>query len=139
MKFVPVFTSLIVIVFLLAFIILPKSSFSEIENRSLASFPELDWDDIKDGDYMSDVSTYLSDHFPLKNTFVNSKTQFEQHVLKMDCINNIYIGNLGWTVISSALCWYSQPMSMTSRLMVAENMDRCLRAFISSMMWRTSL
>ena len=40
MKFVPVFTSLIVIVFLLAFIVLPKSSFSEIENRSLASFPK---------------------------------------------------------------------------------------------------
>ena len=98
MKFVPVFTSLIVIVFLLAFIILPKSSFSEIENRSLASFPELDWDDIKDGDYMSDVSTYLSDHFPLKNTFVNSKTQFEQHVLKMDCINNIYIGKDGYRI-----------------------------------------
>ena len=50
-----------------------------------------------------------------------------------------WLSSLGWTVISSALCWYSQPMSMTSRLMVAENMDRCLRAFISSMMWRTSL
>ena len=54
MKFVPVFTSLIVIVFLLAFIILPKSSFSEIENRSLTEFPKLNLDDIKDGDYMSD-------------------------------------------------------------------------------------
>lgn len=98
MKFVPAFTSLIVIVFLLAFIVLPKSSFSEIENRSLASFPKLNWDDIKDGDYMSDVSAYLSDHFPLKNTFVNSKTQFEQHVLKMDCINNIYIGKDGYRI-----------------------------------------
>ena len=98
MKFVPAFTSLIVTVFLLAFIVLPKSSFSEIENRSLASFPKLNWDDIKDGDYMSDVSTYLSDHFPLKNTFVNSKTQFEQHVLKMDCINNIYIGKDGYRI-----------------------------------------
>ena len=52
MKFVPAFTSLIVIVFLLAFIVLPKSSFSEIENRSFASFPKLNLDDIKDGDYM---------------------------------------------------------------------------------------
>ena len=41
-------------------------------------------------------------------------------------------------MISSALCWYSQPISITSRLMVAENMDSALRAFIISMMWRTS-
>ncbi len=98
MKFVPVFTSLIVIVFLLAFIILPKSSFSEIENRSLTEFPKLNLDDIKDGDYMSDISSYLSDHFPLRENFVNNKTQFEQYVLKMDCINNIYIGKNGYRI-----------------------------------------
>ena len=50
-----------------------------------------------------------------------------------------WLSSLGCTVISSALCWYSQPMSITSRLMVAENMERALRAFIISMMCRTSL
>ena len=50
-----------------------------------------------------------------------------------------WLSSLGWTVISSALCWYSQPMSITSRLMVAENMERDLRAFIISMICRTSL
>ena len=50
-----------------------------------------------------------------------------------------WLSSLGWTVISSALCWYSQPMSITSRLMVAENMERALRAFIISMICRTSL
>ena len=60
-------------------------------------------------------------------------------------VSSIYWVILGWlssrgcTVISSALCWYSQPISITSRLMVAENMDSALRAFIISMMWRTSL
>ena len=45
----------------------------------------------------------------------------------------------GCTLTSAAFFWYSQPMSSTSRLMVAENMDRLLRCFIRSMMWRTSL
>ena len=37
----------------------------------------------------------------------------------------------GCTLTSAALCWYSQPMSSTSRLMVAENIDRLSRCFIS--------
>ena len=57
----------------------------------------------------------------------------------MYCVILGWLSSLGWTVISSALFWYSQPMSMTSRLMVAENMERDLRFFIISMICRTSL
>ena len=45
----------------------------------------------------------------------------------------------GCTLTSAALCWYNQPMSSTSRLMVAENIERLLRFFIVSMICLTSL
>jgi len=45
----------------------------------------------------------------------------------------------GSTVISSGSRWYSQPMSMTSREMVAENIHICLSPFKLSKILRTSL
>ena len=43
-----------------------------------------------------------------------------------------------WTVISTGSRWYTQEMSSTSRLMVAENMPRFFRLGIRSRMWVTS-
>lgn len=85
--------SVIVICFAAAFLILPKSDFSENENRSLADFPSPVSEDILNGNYMSEISAYLNDHFPLREQLVNMKTEFEIEVLKSKYINNIYIAD----------------------------------------------
>ena len=93
-----VIISAIVVCLSIAFIIMPKSDFSENENRSLADFPTFDIEDILSGDYMSDIATYLSDHFPFRDEFVGEKNDFELDFMRKKYINNIYVGNDGYYI-----------------------------------------
>lgn len=74
----------------ITFLLTPKQDFSENENRYLAKFPSLSWENIKSGEYMEDISTWLSDHFPLRNFFMGLKTDTEIILGKKE-INNVYI------------------------------------------------
>lgn len=98
MKFVTVFAVVVTVAFMGAFVIMPKNSFSESENRALSDFPEFNMENIEDGSFTSGVSSYFSDHFPMRDTFVNGKTQFEQHILQMNCVNNVYIAKDGYRI-----------------------------------------
>lgn len=98
LKINSIIISAIVIFFTAAFIFMPKSNFSENENRSLADFPEFDIEEVLGGDYMSDVTEYLSDHFPYRDKFVSAKNDFEIEVLKSKYVNNIYIGKDGYFI-----------------------------------------
>lgn len=98
LKINSIIISAIVIFFMIAFIFLPKSDFSENENRSLADFPEFDIEEILSGEYMSDITEYLSDHFPFRDRFVAVKNNFEIEVLKSKYVNNIYIGKDGYFI-----------------------------------------
>ena len=79
-----------VLVLSITFLLSPKQNFSENENRYLAKFPSLSWENIKTGEYMDDVSTWLSDHFPLRNFFMGLKTDIEICLGKKE-INHVYI------------------------------------------------
>lgn len=68
----------------------PKQDFSENENRYLAKFPAFAWEDVKSGQYMEDLSSWLSDHFPLRNFFMGLKADTEIALGKKE-INNVYI------------------------------------------------
>ena len=46
----------------------PRASLAE--NRMLAGFPELSWDAVKDGSFMSGLEDYLSDAVPERQVFV---------------------------------------------------------------------
>lgn len=98
LKINSIIISAIVIFFTASFIFLPKSDFSESENRSLADFPGFDVEEILGGDYMSDITEYLSDHFPYRNKFVSVKNDFEIEILKSKYVNNIYIGKDGYFI-----------------------------------------
>ena len=55
------------------FFVVPKTDFSENENRYLAKAPVMNWEEIKSGQYMDDISTYVADHFPFRDFFMNIK------------------------------------------------------------------
>ncbi len=98
LKINAVIISAMVICLSVAFIFMPKSDFSENENRSLADFPEFNVEEILNGNYMSDITTYLSDHFPFRDEFVGEKNDFELDFMGKKYINNIYIGNDGFYI-----------------------------------------
>ncbi len=90
-KVISVVITIIILVFSAAFMVMPKSDFSENENRSLQSFPKLKAETVLNGEYMEDITAYISDHFPMREGFVTIKTLFEKDVLGSRLINGIYI------------------------------------------------
>ena len=79
-----------VLVLSITFLLSPKQDFSENENRYLAKFPSFVWEDVKSGQYMEELSSWLSDHFPLRNFFMGLKADTEIALGKKE-INNVYI------------------------------------------------
>jgi len=86
--------SAIVLSLAILLITLPKSDFSENENRSLAEKPSLTLTTLSDGSFMTGLSDYLIDRFPFRDFFVGLCTR-----AKLLCgyreINGIYLGSDG--------------------------------------------
>ncbi|MFC7678827.1 DHHW family protein [Paenibacillus sp. GCM10028914] len=80
---------------LLAFLILPKERFSELENRVLQSAPNLTWDNLLSKKYAEDTESFVTDHFPLRSTWLAVKSSVEQLRLQQEN-NGIYKGNAGY-------------------------------------------
>ncbi len=59
-------------------ILLPKKSFSDIENRMLKKLPEISTRRILNGSFMSDFDDYVSDHMPLRDRLVQLKALLER-------------------------------------------------------------
>lgn len=91
----------IITAFILCFsvwcLVAPKQTFSENENRALASWPVYSFTALKDGSYMSGVQTYLSDHFPLRDPFMTLKTKYEMLTGREE-INDIYLAKDGYYI-----------------------------------------
>ena len=88
--------------FVLIWMIASKDiSFSEKENRNMASKPEYSWTAVSDGTYMDDFETYLADQFPLRDTCVSVKTAVSRLVGKR-LINGVYIGEGGYLIQEEA-------------------------------------
>lgn len=91
----------IITAFILCFsvwcLVAPKQTFSENENRALASWPVYSFDTLKDGSYMSGIQTYLSDHFPLRDPFMTLKTKYEMLTGREE-INDIYLAKNGYYI-----------------------------------------
>ncbi|MBQ8378875.1 MAG: hypothetical protein IJX42_07070 [Oscillospiraceae bacterium] len=65
--------------FMFMTIFLPKSDFSEAENRYLEEFPEISAEEIfnndKDNRFMSKLDSYVSDHFAMRTSLITVKTK----------------------------------------------------------------
>lgn len=96
-----VLTVSLITAFILCFsvwcLVAPKQTFSENENRDLASWPVYSFDTLKDGSYMSGIQTYLSDHFPLRDPFMTLKTKYEMLTGREE-INDIYLAKDGYYI-----------------------------------------
>lgn len=79
-----------IIVFALLTVFLPKEKKSELENRNLASFPKVNIDDIKSTEFMTDIETYISDHFAARVPFLKLKG-FSERLLGRSERNDVFI------------------------------------------------
>ena len=59
------------------YLILPKTEFSQLEKRYLATAPRADWKDIASGDWGEDAESYLADHIPGRDFFVGLNAYFD--------------------------------------------------------------
>jgi len=87
-----IFIIIFVLSFSIFFIFSSKCEFSENENRYLTKFPKFSFQELLSGDYISDLESYLADHFPLRNTFMSIKTNY-QLLIGQRLINGIYVGS----------------------------------------------
>ena len=82
-------------VFTLLSVFLPKSDFSEAENRELQTLPEISLEAINSGDFQKEYNDYLSDQFVARDFWVKAKTNIMLALGKQD-INGVYIGRDGY-------------------------------------------
>lgn len=80
----------LILSFGVAFMIKDKQDFSEGENRYLQKFPDFSFGDLKEGKYTENLQDYLTDHFPLRDAFMELKTETEIALGKRK-INGVYI------------------------------------------------
>lgn len=59
------------------FLFLPRSTFSALERRELATFPEFTWERLFDGSFTADVSTWFSDSEPYRDKFMEAHMNFK--------------------------------------------------------------
>lgn len=85
------------IVLSITLLIMPKSDWSDNENRKLADFPKFSWESLVDGDYLSGVEDYLTDHFPLRDLFVSVNTRANTLAGRSE-INNVFICDDGFLI-----------------------------------------
>jgi len=72
-------------------LIAKEQSFSELENRNLATRPKFTIDALLDGTFTKDYETFVADQFPLRNQFISVKSNTERLLQKKEN-NGVYIG-----------------------------------------------
>lgn len=71
-------------------LLLPDRDRSDVENRTLAQFPEFSWEDLKDGSFAKGVEEYFADQFPLRDQWTGLKARAEQVLGKRE-FNGVYL------------------------------------------------
>ncbi len=79
----------------LLFFILPKQTFSELENRTLQAFPSFSFEKLFNGSFTKDTEIFITDHFPYRKQWVAAKSIMEQGRLQQEN-NQIYLGKEGY-------------------------------------------
>ena len=89
-KYIAITISILVLSFSGWFIINPKKTFSENEFRYLETFPTFHIDSFLNGEYIKKLENYFNDQFPLRDRFVEIKTEVFYY-LGNRFINDVYI------------------------------------------------
>ena len=75
---------LFIIGFTVLHIVTPDKDFSERENRVLQTLPNFSAESLFSGEYSSQMTKYLSDQFPMRDTFVSIKSNAERISMRME-------------------------------------------------------
>lgn len=87
------------------FAVSPKKEFSENENRYLAKKPVLSAKTFLNGEYTESVGEWLSDHFPMRDFFMEFKSAVETGTGRRE-INGVYVAQDDYLIEA-----YAQPQS----------------------------
>lgn len=71
----------------------PNTEFSVAERRELAELPEMSWQQVVNGSFMSDFESYTQDQFPLRNSFRSLKALVQYRLMNQIDNNGIYIAD----------------------------------------------
>ena len=88
------FTIYLAIFFILQMIHKDKT-FSELENRNLATLPTFSMETLLNGSFGTDFETYIADQFPLRDSFIALKSNSERTLQKKEN-NGVYLGADGY-------------------------------------------
>ena len=72
------------------FFVLPDNAISQKENRSLSQLPHFSVSSLFSGEYTKNLAKYISDQFPLRDTFVAVKAYSELCILKQENNGVVY-------------------------------------------------
>ena len=72
--------ALVVLAVAVVFNTFPRSTFSALEKRELASFPDFSWERLADGSFTSDVSSWFSDSEPYRDCFMELSMQLKDWI-----------------------------------------------------------
>ncbi len=89
-----VICALFSVLMLLGYLIKQDTEFSELENRYLASRPELTFKGLADGSFEESFETYTAEQLPFRNGFIRLKSLIERAELKKEN-NGIILGENG--------------------------------------------
>ena len=86
--------TVLITVFIFSFsawcIIKDNDIYSNSERRTLASFPEISWDNILSTEFMADFEDFTLDQFPLRDIFRSVKAISEKYIFARRDNNDIY-------------------------------------------------
>ncbi|NLZ46955.1 MAG: hypothetical protein GX896_09730, partial [Clostridiales bacterium] len=82
----------LLVLFMILTIVLPKSDFSENENRALADLPKATAERYSDKSLMAGIDNYVSDHFALRSSLMSVKSLVE-HMYGKHLQNGIYFAD----------------------------------------------
>lgn len=75
----------------------PVKDFSERENRALAKSPRLTAESYFSGEFAKDYETFITDQFPMRDTWIGIKTDVERAALKQES-NGVYFAADGYLI-----------------------------------------
>ncbi|MBE5926174.1 MAG: hypothetical protein E7270_04345 [Lachnospiraceae bacterium] len=76
--------SAMIVGFMIVMFVLPDKDFSEQENRVLSGAPEITFEGFKSAQLMRDIESYMTDQFPLRDSWISMKSYSEKIIGKTE-------------------------------------------------------
>ena len=86
----------------IAYLLLPKNDFSELEKRQLEGLPVLTWETLTSGQFGADLETYMADHIPGRDFFVGLGAYYDL-ISGQQSSKDIYLADGGRLVETPAI------------------------------------